>query len=168
MFIGKSGKVGAGRPTVLTPAEEKEIVVTCQVLQELGYGLTREIVTDVIHHFLKDQGRLSPFKDSSPGPDWWQAFMGRWPSLSERKPQHLSAKRASAANPDTLKSWFEMVQGFLLKVRLMKRNTTTVSDYASRVWNSDETGFCLGATSKNILARRGDRSVHEIGGASDH
>ena len=60
MFIGKSGKVGAGRPSVLTPAEEKEIVVTCQVLQELGYGLTREIVTDVIHHFLKDQGWLSP------------------------------------------------------------------------------------------------------------
>ena len=77
--------------------------------------------------------------------------MGRWPSLSEWKPQHLSAKRASAANPDTLKSWFEMVQGFLLKVRLMKRNTTTVSDYASHVWNSDETGFCLGATSKKIL-----------------
>ena len=57
-----------------------------------------------------------------------------------------------------------MVQGFLLKVRLMKCNTTTVS----RVWNSDETGFCLGATSKKILARRGDRSVHEIGGASYH
>ena len=50
----------------------------------------------------------------------------------------------------------------------MKRSTTTVSDYASRVWNSDETGFCLRATSKKILARRGDRSVHEIGGASDH
>ena len=76
MFIGKSGKVGAGRPTVLTPAEEKEIVVTCQVLQELGYGLTREIVTDVIHHFLKDQGWLSPFKDSSPGPDWVAGIHG--------------------------------------------------------------------------------------------
>ena len=152
---------------MLTPAEEKEVVVTCQILQELGYGLTREIVTDIVHHFIKDEGRLSPFKDGYPGPDWWQSFMGRWPSLSERKPQHLSAKRASAANPDSLQGWFETVERFLLKVGLMKRSRT-VSDYTSRVWNSDETGFCLGATSKKILARRGDRSIHEIGGASDH
>lgn len=48
------GKVGAGRTTVLTTAEEKEIVVTCQVLQELGYGLTREIVTGVVSTFLRD------------------------------------------------------------------------------------------------------------------
>ena len=27
--------VGAGRPTILTPAEEKEIEISCQVLQEL-------------------------------------------------------------------------------------------------------------------------------------
>ena len=152
----------------MTPAEEKEIVITCQVLQELGYGLTRQIVTDVIHHFLKDQGRPSPFKDGSPGPDWWQAFMSRWPSLVERKPQHLSAKRASAASTDTLASWFEMVRGFLQKVKLMECDMTTVSDYTARVWNSDETGFCLGAASKKILARRGDRAIHEIGGASDH
>ena len=57
------GEVGAGRPTILTPVEEKEIVVTCQVLQEFGYGLTREIVTDVVSTFLKDQKRPSPFKD---------------------------------------------------------------------------------------------------------
>ena len=164
--IGKSNKVGAGRPTVFSPTEEREIAVTCQVLQELGSGLTREIVTDVIHNFIKDQRRVSPFKNGYPGPDWWQSFMGRWPSLLERKPQHLSAKRATAANADTLKSWF-VVQGFLLKVGLLKR-TTTVRDYAQRVWNADETGFCLGSTSKKILARQGDRSVHEIGGASDH
>ena len=167
MTPGKSSKVGAGRPTVLTPAEEREIVISCQVLQELGYGLTREIVTEVIHHFLNDQGRPLPFKDGHPGPDWWEAFMGRWPTLSERKPQHLSAKRATASNPETLKSWFDTVQQFIRKVGLLKR-TTTVVDYTSRLWNSDETGFCLGATSKNILAKRGDRSIHEIGGASDH
>ena len=31
-------KIGAGAPTVLTPAEEKEIVVSLQVLQEMGFG----------------------------------------------------------------------------------------------------------------------------------
>ena len=65
--IGKSNKVGAGRPTVFSPTEEREIAVTCQVLQELGYGLTREIVTGVIHNFIKDQRRVSPFKNGYPG-----------------------------------------------------------------------------------------------------
>ena len=48
-------QIGAGRPTVLTEAEEREIAITCQVLQELGYGLTREIVARVVHAFLEDQ-----------------------------------------------------------------------------------------------------------------
>ena len=59
-------------------------MVTCQVLQELGYGLTREIVSDVIYHSLKDHGWPSPFTDGVPGPDWWQGFMHRWPILAER------------------------------------------------------------------------------------
>lgn len=167
IHTGKSETIGAGRPTILTPAEEKEIVVTCQVLQELGYGLSREMVGEVISSFIADQKRQSPFKDGVPGKDWWRGFLKRWPSLSERKPQHLSKRRADAANPEVLESWFASVQSFLQKVELMKRNRT-VPDYASRIWNCDETGFCLGATSKKILAKRGERCVHEVGGGSDH
>lgn len=40
---GRLCKIGAGAPTVLTPGEEKEIVVTLQVLQEIGFGLTKEL-----------------------------------------------------------------------------------------------------------------------------
>lgn len=60
--------------------------MTCQVLQELGYGLTRSIVNDIVCHFLKDQKKENPFKDGIPGYDWWEGFLGRWPSLRERKP----------------------------------------------------------------------------------
>ena len=140
------------------------MVTTCQVLQELGYGLTRDIVNDVLRSFLK---RPNPFKDDIPGPDWWDGFLQRWPKLSERKPQHLSTKRATAANPETLQSWFTTVRDFFKDVGLLTRRGP-VADFADRIWNSDETGFCLGMTSKRILSRRGDRNVSEIGGASDH
>lgn len=43
-----------------------------------------------------------------------------------------------------------------------------VKDYEQRVWNSDESGFCLGATSKKILAKKGVRAIHKVGGTSDH
>ena len=100
-FIGKASKVGAGRPTVFTEQEKKEIVISCQVLQGLGYGLTRDIVNDILRNFLKDLKRPNPFKDGTPGPDWREGFLQRWPKLTERKPQHLSAKRATAASPET-------------------------------------------------------------------
>ena len=160
-------KVGAGRPTTLTLAEEKEVVYSCQVLQELGYGLTRVFVTEIVAHYLKQQDKQSTFNNGCPGADWWEGFLGRWPSLTERKPQHLSSKRASAANPDTLGAWFTKVKAFFKKVGLLKRHRA-VADLASRIWNADETGFCLGSTCKKVLARRGSRCVNDVGGASDH
>ena len=47
---GKHFTIGAGRPTILSPAEEHEIVVTLQVLQEIGFGLTKGVVIcDYVH-----------------------------------------------------------------------------------------------------------------------
>ena len=46
--------------------------------------------------------------------------------------------------------------------------TGPVADYASRIWNADETGFCLESTSKKILARCSVCSVCEVSSASDH
>lgn len=68
--------MGAGRPTILTPQEEKELVVTCQVLQSMGFEVTREIVGMVVQDYLHDppeQGRH--FGGNAPGFDWWQGFL---------------------------------------------------------------------------------------------
>lgn len=35
-----------------------------------------------------------------------------------------------------------------------------------RVWNCDETGFCTSVASKKILAKRGDKDVHDTLGGS--
>lgn len=52
----------------MTPGEEKEIVTSCQVLQELGFGLTRDIVSGVVCDYLKATDRAC-FKHEKPGPD---------------------------------------------------------------------------------------------------
>ena len=39
-------------------------------------------------------------------------------------------------------------------------------EVASRLWNADETGLCLAATSTKVLARRDAKSVYEIRGGS--
>ena len=91
-------RIGAGAPTVLTVNEEREIVLSLQALQEIGFGSTRDLVGIVIcdyDYFTKQPYCPNPFCKRVPGKDWWGLFLKRWHSeLTERKPQHLSTHRA--------------------------------------------------------------------------
>ena len=159
---GKSKQVGAGGPTVLSTQVEREIALACTTLADMGFGLTKDLIDVVIVDYLKDNGIENPFANNVPGKDWWQRFMKRWPILSERKPQHLSTKRAQAGNRVILNVWFDKAEEVLSNAGL-DRNDPTI---AVRLWNCDETAFsnCVSAT--KLLARRGCRNVHEIGGGS--
>ena len=108
MYVGKSNKRYDGRPSVLSQQEE-EIVITCQVLQEMGFGMTREMVANVIMEYIRDKGLQRPFAHGKPGGDWWLGFMRRWPKLSERKPQHLAASRALSLTEGAVSEWFSKV-----------------------------------------------------------
>ena len=69
--------VGAGRPTVLTSEEEREIVYCCQVLQEVGFGLTKEVVSRVVCDYVTSIGHHHPFYEGVPGKHWWSGFLAR-------------------------------------------------------------------------------------------
>lgn len=159
---GKSKQVGAGGPTVLPPAVEKEIALACTALAEMGFGLTKDLVGVVIVDYLKSNNIPNPFVNDMPGKDWWQRFMKRWPILSERKPQHLSTKRAQAGNAEILTAWFDQVEDVLRSAGIDPCDPSA----ATRLWNGDETSFCTSVSATKLLARRGCRSVHEIGGGS--
>lgn len=93
-------RIGAGAPTILSHREEQEIVLSLQVLQEMGFGLTKGLAGVVIRDYLLDQPfRPNPFKDGIPGRDWWRSFLNRWKKeISERKPEHLPTNRAISAH----------------------------------------------------------------------
>ena len=160
---GNVKKIGAGGPTVLTVSEEREIGMTCVSLAEIGFGITRALVEVVIFDYLKDNGIENPLHGGVPGRDWWQRFKRRWPIVSERKPQHLSIKRAQAGNEEILMAWFEKVKEVLTKNGLTVEDDEAIS---ARLWNCDETAFCTSVSSQKLLARRGMKAVHEIGGGS--
>ena len=101
---GVSSKRYGGPSTVLTTAEEKEVVASCQVLQELGFPLTKDHVSTALGDYLKERGRDSRFPNGIPGYDWWVGFFKRNPKLVQRKPEHLSTNRAKAAKPEVRKT----------------------------------------------------------------
>ena len=43
---------------------------------------------------------------------------------------------------------------------------TDKDDVQHRVWNCDESGFCTAVASKKILAKQGEKEVHEPMGGS--
>ena len=101
---GKSSRIHSGAPTVLSADEEKEIVTSCEVMQELGFPMTKEFVSVALRDYLRDKpGRGDRFKNGIPGSDWWVGFFRRHPKLVERKPEHLPNCRAEAANPEVSK-----------------------------------------------------------------
>ena len=159
---GKSKKVCAGGPTVFTPSEEQDIVLSCVTLADMGYGVTKDVVDAVIYDYLRETKKPNPFTGGVPGHDWWRRFLGRWPCLSKRKPQHLSKKRAQAGNSEVINAWFDNLDKIFATSGLNPKNP----DISCRLWNCDETAFCTSPVSTTILARRGSRAVHEVGGGS--
>ena len=90
----KSKKHYGGPPTVLTNDEEKEIYRSCQILQQFGFPLNTDTVGIIVKNYLNGMKRSNPFKQSTPGRDWWEGFLRRWPDLVKCKPQHLPKQRA--------------------------------------------------------------------------
>ena len=131
-----------------------------QVLQEIGFGLTREVVGRVIMEYLALAKRQHSFK-TQPGKAWSRGFMDRWPMLTERKAQHLSKKSAQGANEETIKSFFERVEALLREAGLLY-----IDGLDERLWNCDETALCNAVTSGKVLAQKGSRWVHDTAGGS--
>ena len=159
---GKHTSIGSGGPTTLALKDEQEIVVTCQILAEMGFGLTRQIVERVVRDYVQENGITTPFPDDIPGKDWWHRFKKRWPCLTERKPQHLSKRRAEAANESTITTFFDNMEKAFTENGLDPSNPTN----AQRIWNCDETAFCMSSTSGKLLCKRGVNALHEVGGGS--
>ena len=126
-----------------------------QILQKMGFGLTREFASKIVMDYLQDDAHCNPFKADTPGADWWQHFLRRWPEPTERKPQHLSTSRARACSRESLDKWYEGVKVFFESTGFF-RHSRLLQDIADRIWNCDETGFCLGVTRKKVLAKKGE------------
>ena len=150
--------------------KRRRLVVSCQILQKMGFGLTREFASKIVMDYLQDDARCNPFKADTPGADWWQYFVRRWPELTKRKPQHLSMSRARACSRESLDKWYEGVKVFF-ESTVFFRHGRPLHDIADRIWNCDETGFCLGVTTKKDLAKKGEKfvhvHVHDTAGGSD-
>jgi len=134
-IYGKVAGYGSasGRPTVLSEADENELVLVIKNMSAAGFPMTRKDVQCIAYTFAKEHG-LKGFsqKKLSAGYYWFEGFLNRHPDVNVKKAENLSVARAMGMNRPQVYSWFDSYEGLLsrLGIQFMPRN----------IWNLDETG----------------------------
>ena len=145
-----------GHPTVLTSQQEQEIVDTCLLFAQWGFGLGRREIEGIIQNFFKVTKKLNPFCNGVPGEGLWSGFMRRHPQLTKRKPQNLQMVRAKAMSKEVVTHWFQQCR----KPTLTELDD--LLDKPNQIFNVDESGFPLSWTPKAILTRWGEKSPQAL------
>lgn len=143
----------------MTQEEEADIVNWILESHERGFPVTKSRLLDCVQKFMLSSKRDSPFKNSRPGQHWYQGFMRRNPTLSQRIAQNLTSTRASVCESD-LRSWFSYV-----RERLEGQNLLNIGP--DRVFNLDESAFKLVPEGDKVIAKKGARTVYRIVGCSE-
>lgn len=99
-----------GRCTVLTAAEEKQIVQWILDVSKQGFPISPSELKDTVQMFLDKTKRKTIFVNNRPGRNWFNRFMGRHPTLSIRLSENLNKSRA-AVTEGMIRSWFNEVRG---------------------------------------------------------
>ena len=156
-YSGKVKGTKRGPTTVLSAAEESMLVEWALEMAKIGYGRTREQITEMVRQLLDKDGRSNPFVENRPGRDWWYGFLRRHPRLSFRSPEQLQISRASACSKERLTQWYTAFEQFL--------KANGVKD-ADQIWNADETGCPLCPKTGRVLAMCGAKDVYQVTGNS--
>ena len=154
----KGGSSKQGRPPKLTAEEEGLIAEICLSFSDWGMGLGKKDVIAIVADYLKENNKGDLFLNGVLGRYWWRNFIKRNPQLSLRKPQSLQIARAKNTDAGTIDHWFHNVlQPLLEKNGLL--------NHPERIFNADETSFCLCGHPQKVLARKGAKPPqYTVGG----
>jgi hypothetical protein len=93
----------------------------------------------------------TPFKNSTPGKDWWQTLKQRQSDLIIRKPEKTGTLRCRMMNRQKVEEYFKDLEAILTERNLF--------DKPKLVWNMDETGKSFEHDPVKVIAVKGARNV---------
>ena len=135
-------KMGArrGPASYLTTEEEEELANFLVRCAEIGYAHSLSQVLSLVQRIVDSKGIKNMVTRG-----WWQKFCERHRELCHRTAVPLSVARAMATDQNVLDRYFEMLTEALSDNGLLHR--------PAQIYNCDETGMPLGATSHKVVAK---------------
>ncbi|KAL1379046.1 hypothetical protein pipiens_001459 [Culex pipiens pipiens] len=148
-----SGKTTKGPHTVLTAAEETEIVNWISRMARKGFPLTKERLVTTVQTFLAANPRPKQMKA---GYKWYRGFLRRHPEISVRKPEKVSSA-AATVEPEDIRRWHRMVGA-----NLEEEGYAEILKDPSRLFNGDEFGLVLDPETKAVLVPKKTKNAYQI------
>lgn len=90
----------------------------------------------------------TPFKDSTPGSDYFVNFMRR-NGLSQKKPQAVQVARKKGVDPFAIANYFDMLKDIIQQIP------------PERIYNMDETSFSLDPSRVKVVGEKGE-AAHRV------
>ena len=104
-------------------------------MHKRGFPVIKNQLLETVQIIVVKTGRNTLLTNGRHGKNWYQAFLKRYPELSERMSQNLIKARASVAE-GILRRWFQYTEEYLAS-----KNMTKIEP--ERVFNMDESGFFI-------------------------
>lgn len=101
-------------------------------------------------------GKSDLFGDQGPSNGFLQRFLQRHPSLVTRKPEGLSRAAAAVTKAD-IRKWFSLIQK-----TMVEDGYAGILNDPSRIYNCDESGFCLAPPKSSAYVEKGTKNVHLV------
>src|SRR6195952_1477141 len=128
----------------LTDLEESTILERILELDLQGFPPRLRGVEEMANRLLCD-------RDAQPiGKNWTSNFFSRHPQLMTAFSRIYDYQRALCEDPDTIKTWFQLVRIFTAKYGIVDED----------IYNFDETGFLMGQISTTKIVTSSERCGH--------
>jgi len=145
--ISRKSNEQVGRPTALTPTEEKHLVDLIITLQDYGELSACDDVLRYATEFVDIMNLNSRFKNSGPTRDWYYYFIQRWKhKIKIMNSIKLEKVQADAVTTNTVDGWFAKLHSVLKRLDLF--------DKPAQLYNCDESGFRDDPGRKKVVVAR--------------
>lgn len=156
--LGKYSDKPPGPSTVLSNAEENELVEWITYCCKQGFPVTKNKLVENVKILCDHDNRETPFLNNKPGRSWLEGFLRRHANLSERISKNLSITRAKVTE-DQIRKWFININSHFSEVFT---NVDLLTIDPTRIFNADEIGVSMNPKSSSVLAPKGTKNVYNI------
>ncbi|KAF6199733.1 hypothetical protein GE061_006031 [Apolygus lucorum] len=145
-----------GRPTFIPPKYEERLANCLRTMEKWGMGLTQVEIQGIVMEWVQTNGVPTGFKNEAPGEDWLVNFRKRH-KLSLKKPQAVELARKRSQDPFIIHQFYDLLERVL--------NEHSLGENPGRIWNIDETSFCLDPSKLKVVGAKGLPSTRTVSGS---
>lgn len=141
-----------GPDSILGESNEKLLVDWLLNCAKMGFPIDREGLLHSVRKLVDASNIKTPFVNNKPGKKWYYAFLHRHPILSTKHAEYVNKARGTVTE-QKIRNWFSEVLELL--------ENSEALNFPERVFNMDETCFCLAPKGGLIIGPRGQNVYSE-------